>query len=93
VAANREYAAAHAELGLCLIRLRHFDEAISSLREAVRLDANNAQAWTNLGSALYQSGRVAEAATAFGRALEIDPNLAPARRGASLASSARQDAR
>jgi tetratricopeptide (TPR) repeat protein len=93
VAANNDYAAAHAELGLCLIRLRHFDEAISSLREAVRLDANNAQAWTNLGSALYQSGRVAEAATAFGRALEIDPNLAPARRGASLASSARQDAR
>jgi len=92
VAADEGHGAAHAELGLCLIRLGRSDEAIRELREAVRIDPSHAEAWTNLGGALYQTGRIEEAADAFARALQINPNLAAARRGAQ-SSSARKGAR
>ena len=65
----------------------HLDEAIVHLREALRINPNYADAWTNLGNAYFQTGRFGEAANAFQRALLIKPNLDPARRGFQAAKA------
>lgn len=46
----------------------HFEEAIDRVREAMRLNPYHPEwYWVNLGSVLYQAGKYADAAEAFGR--------------------------
>ena len=46
----------------------HFEEAIDRIREAMRLNPYHPEwYWVNLGSVLYQAGKYADAAEAFGR--------------------------
>jgi Flp pilus assembly protein TadD len=69
------------------MQFQRYDEAISNLHEAVRIKPDYAEAWTNLGNALFQTRRFPEAADAFAKALSINPNLEPAQRGLQAARS------
>jgi Flp pilus assembly protein TadD len=50
------------------------DEAISRLREAVRIKPDYANAWTTLGLVLFQKGDIKQAIDAWQQALEIKPD-------------------
>jgi len=55
-----------------------YSEAVDRLHEALAIDARNADAHLNLGSALCCLGRYAEAEQALRRAVEIKPGSGPA---------------
>ena len=72
---DRGYAPAHAGMGDALVRLRRFDKAVASLREAVALRPYASMAGAVhfvLGQALQEMGRAAEAADHYERALQFD---------------------
>ncbi len=52
----------------------------ADLREALALDAEDDEAWTNLGVVLNAAGRTDEAVEAWRRALTVNPEAAMARR-------------
>lgn len=52
---------------------RDFDKAIRCGKQAVMLNPNAALAWTRLGSAYFASGDKLEAASAYRKALELEP--------------------
>jgi Flp pilus assembly protein TadD len=52
---------------------------LTEFSEAVRIDPGSAQAQNNLGLALAQSGRLAEAAGHFGAAIRSEPDYQEAR--------------
>ena len=60
-------------LGATRLRLRRPADALQSLDEAVRLQADDADAWSHRGIALGDLGRAQEAAASHDRALELDP--------------------
>lgn len=68
----------HGFLGLIGIRLRDWDNAVASYKEAVRLRPDYVEAWYNLGNACRGAGREGEAADAYERALALRGDLAPA---------------
>jgi len=43
-----DYAAAHSNLALCLVRLNRYDEAVREYEEALRLDPTNTDARNGL---------------------------------------------
>lgn len=53
-------------------------EAVRWLEVAVRLDPQEASAWTNLGVARRRLGELAAAETVYRRAIEVDPDHLPA---------------
>ena len=55
-----------------------YPEAISELKEAVRLDPSNANAHNDLGLALKRNGDLSGAADQFRQALRLNPKLASA---------------
>lgn len=65
--------ATHFELGKLWLRLEDTERAAGAFAEAARLMPRFAVAWLNLGGALGELGRPAEALTALHRALEHDP--------------------
>jgi tetratricopeptide (TPR) repeat protein/TolB-like protein/DNA-binding winged helix-turn-helix (wHTH) protein len=71
----------YSNLGLVHYYRGYFDEAIASHRKAVELTPKDTLVWSNLGDALWISGQVDEARTAFETAeslaktaLEVNPN-------------------
>jgi adenylate cyclase len=60
-------------MGVALIELRRFDEAISAGKKAQRQNPSYASAYRCLASAFAHLGRDAEAREAAARMLEIDP--------------------
>ena len=75
---NNDYAEAHYELGICLISIGQFDEAIWNLQQAVRIKDDYADAWTSLGGAELASNHPFDAVRDFSQAqLQINPNLEP----------------
>lgn len=46
----------HRELGLAYNKMMQFEKAVDALREAVRLDPKDDEAWNNLGGALRRLG-------------------------------------
>jgi len=72
---------AHGLMADAFVRLKRPGDAIPHYR--VWLDANpsNAAGWSIFGRALASTDRTTEAADAFRRALQIDPNYTPAREG------------
>ena len=46
--------------------------------EAIALNPDFAEAYTNLGSMLYKQGRLVEAIVNYSKAIELKPNLAAA---------------
>jgi serine/threonine protein kinase/tetratricopeptide (TPR) repeat protein len=69
-----ELADAHMWLGSSLLALGKTDDAIASIREAVRLEPDNGQAHQGLARALWVGkGLFAEAIPEFERAIELNP--------------------
>lgn len=69
-----------AALGLRMIGMRKFAQAIERLERAVRLDPAVAAVFRDLGLAYAACGRNADAAEALRRALQLDPDLEDAHR-------------
>ena len=70
---RRDEASRRVELAYERLTRRQWEDAAKESREAVKLDPDNAQAWANLGIALYKMGDVAGARGALGRSLALDP--------------------
>jgi hypothetical protein len=70
-------------LGLGLLDVRAPRAAANALRTATSLQPNHYAAWTDLGRAEEASGRRAEAADAYRRALLVKPDYTPAIEGAA----------
>lgn len=80
-------------LGARYLQAGRIAEAISQLREALRLRPDFAEAHSNLGSALRSQGRLADAVDHFREAIALDPRLAEAQNnlGVALASQGKLD--
>ena len=63
-------------LGNTMIKQKKYDSAVQSLRQAAGKADRGLQAssWYNLGNALYESGKLPEAAHSFIQALRINPS-------------------
>ena len=69
-----DFADAHSWLGAALLQLGRTDEAIAEMREAVRLDPQNGQAYQGLARALWVGkGDFAGAIPNFERSIELNP--------------------
>ncbi len=79
VATAPDSATAHFMLGVGLDRARQPRAAIESLETTLRIDPGFAEAAVRLGRIHQRAGRMAEAAAALDRALEIDPDNAALR--------------
>jgi Tfp pilus assembly protein PilF len=65
--------------GLLLARAKKFDEAQAALSKAAQLDPQSAgKYYYNLGAVLVNTGQLEPAGEAFKKAIETDPNYAPA---------------
>jgi len=65
---------AHYNLGTLLLRLGHAGEALTHLRQVVRLRPDMAAAHNNLAIALQSAGQFTEAVAEFRRALALRPD-------------------
>ena len=57
------------------MRDQQFERATQLYEQAIRLDPRSAQAYSNLGLALYMSNKYPQAIIEFLKALELDPHL------------------
>jgi Tfp pilus assembly protein PilF len=73
LAAEPDNAKSHEHLGLVHLRLGAWESARDYSQKAVDLDPALADAWNNLGAALYYLGRPQEALTAWEEAVRQDP--------------------
>jgi adenylate cyclase len=64
-----------AGMGMALVELRRFDEAIVVGKKAQRLDPSQSLAYLCLASAFTHLGRDAEAREAAARLLEVNPTF------------------
>ena len=67
-----------ATLGKAKFAQGKFDEALDALSRAAKLDSQNPEIQNYLGATLAQKGLRAQAETAFRKAVQLDPNYAPA---------------
>ena len=63
----------HNVVGAANKSLRHYDAAIASLTEAIRLKPDYAEAYSNLGAAFHDIGMYEEAVTHYRKAARYDP--------------------
>jgi hypothetical protein len=61
-----------------LSRQGKYESAVASYRQALRVDANNATVWNNLGSVLIQLDRMDAAHQCFDKAIALQPTYARA---------------
>jgi tetratricopeptide (TPR) repeat protein len=72
-------AAYHNNYGLALAKAKKFAEATAELEKAAAIDpAGAGKYYYNLGAVLVNTGQLEEAGQAFKKAIEADPNYAPA---------------
>jgi Flp pilus assembly protein TadD len=81
-------ASAHHNLGMLLLRLKRYDEAARSFRQALRHRADAPATYLHLGYALKESGRLEEASAAWQQVLRLSP--ADAAASEELRRAARQ---
>jgi adenylate cyclase len=62
-------------MGIALIGLRRFDEAVEAAKKALRKNPSFAPSYRCLAAALAHLGREAEAREAVARQLELEPNF------------------
>ena len=70
---------AHLGLALCQVNARHPDQALTTLREAMRVEPDNPVVLANLGMLLSDGGNHREGIELLQRALTLDPLLDAAR--------------
>jgi tetratricopeptide (TPR) repeat protein len=75
---NRNFAAAHDNLGVVLVSQNQIPRAIASFREAVTFDPKNVQTQMNLFSALVRGGQPVEAIEVLRRVVQLAPDNARA---------------
>ena len=80
------YAAAHENIGVRLVRLGNREEAMYHFSEAVRLEPNLAEAHSDLAILLAEQGKLDEAIEHYYEALRLKPNLAVAHNNLGYAS-------
>lgn len=68
-----DFAYAHTNLSLLLIRRGEYARAMDEAREAIRLDPRETNARNNLGFCLVQAGRTAEGVEEYRESLRLDP--------------------
>ncbi len=73
IGANARYAPAYGNLGAVLLELHRYDEGLTTLETAARLDPQHAGVLVNLGNAYFRSGRATLAIDKYQEALAIDP--------------------
>ena len=74
LAIDPKLADAHSWLGTGLLSLGQVEDAIASIKEAIRLEPENGQSFQALGRALWSGkGDFASAIPAFRRAIELNP--------------------
>jgi len=78
-------------LGLYHMHRKEFDRASEAFREAVDIQPTDARTWVRLGQCLQIGGRTDEAADAYGRALNVNPNEGEAHWGLALIAKVRGD--
>ena len=79
ITAKPDDAAYHNNYGLALARAKRFDEAQAELEKAAQINPPGAgQYFYNLGAVLVNIGQLDPAGDAFQKAIEADPNYAPA---------------
>ncbi len=69
---------AHAHLGSALLRDDKFDDAVTALREAIRLKPDDVDSHYGLGYALQFQEKFDEAVTAYRAAIRLKPDYAEA---------------
>lgn len=72
-------AAYHNNYGLALAKAKKFEQATAELEKAAAIDpAGAGRYYYNLGAVLVNTGHLEEAGQAFKKAIDADPNYAPA---------------
>ncbi|MCI0389652.1 MAG: tetratricopeptide repeat protein [Acidobacteria bacterium] len=66
------------ERGIELYRKGNFSEAVKTLKEAVKKQQSDSDAWYYLGLSLHLAGNVKDARKAFEKTLSLSPDFAPA---------------
>jgi choline-sulfatase len=74
-----DYAFSQRELGVTLVDLQRYHEAVEPLQRAEKLGLQDPRLEHYLGTALANVGRYTEAVDSYQRALKLDPELAEAR--------------
>lgn len=75
-----EYYQFYNDYGYFLLRQKRYEEAITKFEKQVRLAPNNANAYDSLGDGYRAAGRLEEAADAYRKALEIDPEFSTSKK-------------
>lgn len=73
VEAKPDYPQALHTLGLGLVQLQRYEEAIETLRQTCEMAPDSSESWLALGIAYHQAGKLTESRSAFDRAIELDP--------------------
>jgi Flp pilus assembly protein TadD len=73
-----ELSGPHANLGLVYLKTQRIEDARKELERAVSLNPNNPALLNYLGIAERSAGNFDKARDAYNKALELDPNFAPA---------------
>ncbi len=66
------------ERGVELYRKGDFNGAVKTLKEVLKKQQGDSEAWYYLGLSLHGSGKIKDARKAFEKALSLSPNFAPA---------------
>jgi tetratricopeptide (TPR) repeat protein len=74
-------------MGVCYYELRNFDEAIKSMKEALKYNPQHQIAHLNLGIVNMTAGNHDEAIKWLNKAVDIDPNTPIAKRAQELINS------
>lgn len=80
-----EFAFSQQELGITLVELKRYSEALGPLSEAEKLGLDNLRLDNSLGGALANAGRLKEAVDHYQKALKLAPNDPPLRLNLALA--------
>ena len=71
-----DYAKAHNNWGVALVKTGRMQEAIEHYKQALQLDPNYPEAHSNLGVVLVQTGQTQEAIEHYKQALMLRPDYA-----------------
>jgi choline-sulfatase len=81
---NPEFAFSQQELGITLVELKRYSEALGPLSRAEKLGLDNLRLDNSIGGALANAGRLQEAADYYRKALKLSPDDPPLRLNLAL---------
>jgi tetratricopeptide (TPR) repeat protein len=75
----------HLNLATALAQNKEYEEAVKHLNDALRIKSYSPEAYYNWGRILKEQGKIDQAIEKWKKALELNPNLTPARHSLTLA--------